>query len=269
MSQQAAGAPEPQGPHRTLSYGPHADHVADITFPPDTAAGPRPLVLFWHGGFWRAEHDRRHVGAFVAAIAQEGYVVANVEFRRIGAGGGWPTTFIDVGQAADLLPALIEREWPGATDLDRVIYAGHSAGGHLASWAASRHRLPLGAPGRTSDRPRVAGVIGLAPVTDLVHAHRLGSDSGAVDALLGGGPESVPERYAATDPAALAPPSSPVVLIHGDRDGLVPIDMSHRYAAATGCRLVELPGLDHFALIDRHTAAWPALLEALGALSTG
>ena len=104
---------------------------------------------------------------------------------------------------------------------------------------------------------------------DLAEARRLDSDGGAVDALLGGGPRAVPDRYAAADPARLAAPHAPVVLLHGERDALVPLSMSERYRDATASTLVELADVDHFALIDPSSAAWPAVLNALRTLARG
>jgi acetyl esterase/lipase len=229
-------------PDLTIAYGSHPDQVADVWFP--AGGGPAPLVMLWHGGFWRPQWDRAHLGPLAAGLAARGYVVANVEYRR----SGWPETFTDVALAADAVPRLLEQ----ATD--QTVYMGHSAGGHLALWAVLRRDQPGPAP---------VGVLALAPVTDLVDAYRLDLDGGAVDAFLGGGPDQVPDRYAAADPAALGAPETPVVVLHGDLDDRVPVEMSRRYAAVTGARLVQLPGTDHFALIDPESAAWPAVLEAL------
>jgi acetyl esterase/lipase len=247
-------------PDLTVRYGPHPDQVADVRLP--AADDPAPLVLLWHGGFWRPQWDRAHLGPAAADLAECGMVTANVEYRRT----GWPTTVTDVAAAADTVVGLLERAAPGRVDQSRIVYAGHSAGGHLALWAALRHRLPAPAPGRLDSAPRLAGVLALAPVADLAEAYRLDLDRGAVEAFLGGGPQDVPDRYAAVDPAALGAPAAPVVLVHGDRDDRVPVEMSRRYLALTACRLVELPGADHFALIDPESAVWPQVLEALRSL---
>ncbi|GAB3950085.1 hypothetical protein GCM10027614_49950 [Micromonospora vulcania] len=127
-------APEPD---RTVAYGDHPDQVADLRLP--AGNGPaRPLVVVVHGGFWRAEYDRRHTGPLAAALAGSGYPVAQLEYRRTGQpGGGWPGTLTDVltgvaelpGLAADLMPDRVTRAAP--------ILVGHSAGGHLALYAAA------------------------------------------------------------------------------------------------------------------------------------
>ncbi|NUW46877.1 alpha/beta hydrolase family protein [Nonomuraea rhodomycinica] len=260
-----AGSTAP-GQIETFRYGPHPDQIADVTLP-TRATGAAPLVMLLHGGFWRAAHDRLHVRVVADALTSEGYAVANVEYRRVGGGGGWPATFMDVAQAADTLPALIERSRPGRLDLDRTVYLGHSAGGQLAVWAALRDRLPQAAPGRTAVPPRVAGVVALAPVVDLAGTYALGDGGGPVADLLGGGPGDVPERYAAADPAALGASPAPVIVVHGDLDEVLPVDLSRRYHASCGGKLIEVPGAGHFDLIDPRSAAWPSVLEALRLLA--
>jgi acetyl esterase/lipase len=232
-------------PDLTLRYGEHPDHVADVRFPP---GGRGPLVVFVHGGFWRAAFDRAHSGPLAADLAARGYVAATVEFRRVGQpGGGWPGTLDDVAAAVTALPGLLER--PG----DRPVLAGHSAGGHLALWLAGR------------SPELVRGVLALAPVADLALAHARGLGDGAVAELLGGGPDEVPARYAAADPAARGPLVVPATIVHGDRDDRVPIEVSRAYADRTGggVRLVELAGVEHFGVIDPLSSAWPAVLAAL------
>lgn len=250
------------GPDLTLRYGPEPDQVMDVRLPPD-GSRPAPVLVLWHGGYWRAEWDRTHIGPMAHDLARRGYVVVTPEYRRTGEGGGWPTTFADVAASVDALPRLLEDAAPGRADLARIGYAGHSAGGHLAVWATLRHRLPAGSPGQTTEPPRVTGVLALAPVLDLAGAYRRDLDDGAVRALLGGGPAELPERYAATDPMAIGVPETPVLLVFGDRDNRVPVEMFHEYHAVTGCPFVELADADHFAVIDPTASVWPQIVDAL------
>jgi pimeloyl-ACP methyl ester carboxylesterase len=113
-----------------------------------------------------------------------------------------------------------------------------------------------------------AGVVSLAGVLDLAAAAELDLDDGAAVALLGGDPTTQPERYAVADPLRLVPASVPVALLHGTDDRQVPPVFSRRYAAAAGpgATLTELPGIEHFGLIDPESAAWPAVLAAIAIL---
>src|SRR5690242_9533275 len=157
-------------PDFVVSYGPGDDQVADVRLPAQSARPrPAPLVLFLHGGFWRAAYDRAHTGPLAEALAAAGFAVCTPEFRRTGqAGGGWPGTFDDVAAAVDALPGLVA-EVAGAAadvvDVGRVVLGGHSAGGHLALWAAGRGRLPETERWHAS-ASGVVGVVSLAGVCD-------------------------------------------------------------------------------------------------------
>jgi acetyl esterase/lipase len=254
-------------PDITLRYGPAEDHIADLRLPQNP--GSAPLILFLHGGFWRAEYDRLHTGSLTSALAAAGYIVCTPEFRRTGQpGGGWPGTFDDVARAVDTLPALIAATL--GSDAGTLVLSGHSAGGHLALWAAARPRLPATSAWHI---PALLwrGVVALAPVSDLVACHVQWLDDGAVDDLIGGGPDRYPERYALADPASLVPLGIPVRIVHGSRDDRVPISMSRDYAAratAAGDKVVldELPGYGHFELIDPLSSVWTRVLAAFQAV---
>ena len=270
-------------PDLVISYGPGPEHVADVRLParagrtPGGAerAGPRPapLVLFLHGGFWRAAYDRTHTGPLATALASAGFAVCVPEFRRTGQrGGGWPGTFEDVAAAVDTLPAMV-REAAGAHPISDgpVLLGGHSAGGHLALWAASRHRL---APDASWHAPegQVRGVVALAAVSDMAACHALRLGQGAAGALLGGGPGQYPDRYRLTDPMRLLPVGCPVRLVHGSADDRVPCGMSRDYlgqarAAGDDAALDELPGAGHFEVIDPLSAWWPRVQAAFTALA--
>ena len=143
--------------------------------------------------------------------------------------------------------------------LGEPILAGHSAGGHLALWAAAG----LAREGRP---PR--GVVALAPVADLIRAFELDLDGGAVLALLGGRPDQVPDRYAAADPIVSLPIGAPVIVGHGDRDTVVPLEISERFVrAARGVgddvTLAAWADVDHFDVIDPESPAWSNVLTCI------
>jgi acetyl esterase/lipase len=252
-------------PDVTVRYGPLAEHVADVRWPSTTGAGPAPLVLVVHGGFWRSGTDRKHTGPQAVGLAAAGFAVAAVEYRRSGQpGGGWPGTFEDVEAAVAEVPGLVAevaaREDVGV-DTGRTVLLGHSAGGHLVAWLAVRKR------------PDVVGAVSLGGVLDLDAAYRLRLDGGpgpsAVEALLGGGPADVPERYAAADPTRLPAPALPVQALHGTADDVVPAELSRAYTTATGAALRLLDGVDHFGPIDPRSAAWPETVAAVRRAASG
>ena len=156
----------------TLSYGPLPEQVADLRLPAATGR-PAPLVVVVHGGFWRDEWDRAHAGPQSDGLAAAGYVVATVEYRRVGGGGGWPATLDDVALLGDTLPGLVADAVGDRVDRSRTVLVGHSAGGHLAAWSAARHRLPADSPWHRATALPV-GVVALAGVLDLGLSERLG-----------------------------------------------------------------------------------------------
>jgi acetyl esterase/lipase len=250
---------------QTLAYGPHPQQNAELTFPV-ASAFPAALVLLFHGGFWREQWNRDHLRPFASALAESGYAVANIEYRRVGGDGGWPNTLTDAAAATDSLPELIDSLHPGRIRRDSVVTLGHSAGGHLALWTALRSLIPHGSPGWVPTPPALAGVISLAGAVDLTEAHRLGEGNGAVAQFLGGAPDDVPDRYAATDPALIGTPPVPTVLIHGEKDDVLHVEMSRAYASRFGAAMVELEGGTHMDMVDPDSAAWPLLLNALSGL---
>jgi len=234
-------APEPDV---VLRYGEHPEQVVDLRLPPAAGDVPVPLVVVVHGGFWTPEYDRTHAAAQSAALADAGYAVATVEYRR----GDRDTLVADVRAAVDAAPRLVAQAAPGRVDPAVTVLVGHSAGGHLSLLQAAR-------PGACT------AVVALAPVADLAAAEADGLGDGAVRAFLHGTAAEHPDL----DPARLPAPGVRVLLVHGETDDLVPPSQSTAYAAthpAVACELV--PGAGHFALIDPASAAWPRVLAAVG-----
>lgn len=224
---------------------------ADLRFPP--GPGPHPVAILLHGGYWRARYDLAYLGHLADSLRRDGIATWNIEYRRVGNGGGYPSTLDDVRVAARALPD------DGTLDLGAVAVLGHSAGGQLALWLAGED-LPY----------RLRGVVALAPVADLHLAATWHLSHDAAADFLGGSPDEVPERYAAISPAARLPLGVPHILIHGVDDTAVPPALSAGYAAAArsagdDVALHTLPG-GHFEPVDPTSAAWPVVRGALHSL---
>ena len=209
------------------------------------------LAVCIHGGFWRARYDLAEIARLAQACASlpSGPAVWNIEYPRVGMpGGGWPGTALAVSEAV----AAAISEAAGRP----VVLIGHSAGGHLALWAAGEHPVAL--------------AVSLAGVCDLEAAADAGLGNGAVYEFLGAEPDA--DLYAVASPIARLPMRVPSVLIHGDADVNVPIEQSRVYhaaalAAGDPCELHELPGAEHFEPVDPGGRALPIIAGHLQALS--
>ncbi len=243
----------------TVAYGPHRDQFLELTLP--EGASPAPVVVVLHGGFWRAAYGVELARPLAADLAAAGFATVAVEYRRVGADGGWPRTVEDVAAALDALPGLDDA---ARLDLGDVTVVGHSAGGHLAAWAAGRALLPAGAPG-AGPRVRVTAAVLQAGVLDLERADDQGLGRGAVREFFGGAPTD--EQHALASPVRLVPTGAAVLCVHGTGDDVVPPEQSERYAQAAeraGERVeVRLVPGDHMVLIDPAGSAWGVVREWL------
>jgi acetyl esterase/lipase len=202
-----------------------------------------------------------------SVVASRGWAAWNVEYRRVGiggGGGGWPETFIDVSAAIDHL-ALVD-----GIDRNRVVTCGHSAGGHLALWAAARHLLPMGSPG-SEFTVTVHGAVSLAGVVDLREADRLGLGGDATSKFLKGHWEQQEATYRCASPADLLPLGVAQVLVHGLADSVVPPSMSQNYqvkAAGVGdrARYIPLEKVGHREMIEADGPGWRTAMSELEGL---
>lgn len=241
-------APPPAADAR-LVYGPEPKQFGDLRLP--DGDGPFPLAVFVHGGAWEAQYNLISAGHLCVALGDDGIATWNVEYRCCGdVGGPWPGAGDDVARALEFVGALLER-FP--LDGNRVVLAGHSAGGQLALWATRRARLP---------------VVALAAVSDLRESAERVGRHGAVARLLGGMPEEVPGRYAEASPRELLPLGVRQILIHGDADNSVPYaqSVSHLRAAGPEAELVTLRGADHFEPIDPKAPEFVHTITAIRSL---
>ena len=249
-----------------LRYGPHPSQVADLQVPRRSARAPVAVIV--HGGFWRTRYGKALGATLARDLLKRGVATLNVEYRRVGSseragGGGWPLTCLDVAAAVDLLAGP---DVPAdRLDLERVVAIGHSAGGQLAGWLASRPLFDEGLPGA---RPavRLSGFVSQAGVLDLAQGAAENLGAGAVQDLLGGEPTAVPDAYAAASPINWLPDVG-CVCVHGTADDVVPINQSERYQTAArkagrSVELIRLDGVGHRELIVPMHRAWRATREA-------
>ena len=223
-------------PPETHAYGPDVSQFCELFRP---AGEPAGVAIVLHGGFWRARYDRTLMHPLCADLAARGWAAWNVEYRRLGAGGGVPATLDDVVAAAEALPLAAPRR----------VAIGHSAGGHLAAYLASRVRLD--------------GVVSQAGVLDLALGAQLGLSDGVVDEFLGGAP------LADASPIERLPLRARTLLTHGGRDDIVPPVISERYAEAARAAgddvaLVLEPDEDHDGHLDPANPLWRAVTAWLG-----
>jgi acetyl esterase/lipase len=257
------GLPRDVADHR-FNYGGSPEQFGELRLPP--TSGPHPVIVFIHGGCWLNKYSLDHVSAVSRALANEGYAVWTLEYRRIGdAGGGWPGTFEDVAVGVNRLRGLAPQY---NLRLDRVTAMGHSAGGHLALWLATRGNLSgSGNSGIPAALPLFA-VVALAGISDLLAYEALGNECAAsLPELLGGTSQELPARWAEVDPMQLPAPNIPAHFIHGEIDSIVPLAQSETMALAIGGELHVIAGGGHFDMVSPHTEAWQTMCRVLKSIS--
>lgn len=255
-------------------YGEDASQWGELFLPESTAI--RGVVVVIHGGYWRSQYGAELGEPLARDLALHGMAAWNLEYRRAGNGGGWPHTFEDVLAGIDKL-----RDIAGIhhLDLGKVVALGHSAGGHLAVWAAGRDKLgQLGAPDADRQLLRkngtaavhLTGVVSQSGLLNLADAEKLNLSNGAVSNLMGGSSGKYPKRHKYADPMSAVPLRIPVYAVHGTDDDTVPPSQSEAYAgmaksAGGPVQLLKVPG-DHFSLIDPKTPAYRKCRELVQGL---
>ncbi len=274
MTPQDLQALPSSAPDYRIAYGADSSQYGDLRVP--GGPGRHPVVVLIHGGCFKAAYaNARDLAPMADALKADGIATWNVEYRRLGeAGSGWPGTYQDVGRAMDHLRELAAEH---DLDLDRVVIVGHSAGGHLAMWAAARSRLPAGSALYAPNPLPVRGVVDLAGPLDM-SAH-LGEYEAAcrdtvITSMLGGTPAAVPEHYAQASPIRLLPLGIPQVLVIGEFEEFMPRPLVEAYARAAAqagdpVRVIVVPGVGHFEIASPRASSWPRVRSAIRSLLEG
>ena len=244
----------------TLAYGPDASHDGDLWCP--AGAGPHPVAVLFHGGFWYHAWERDLMDGLARDLAGRGIAAWNVEYRRVGAGGGWPVTGEDAARATDHLLALAPVY---GLDLGRVAVLGHSAGAQLALWVAARGR-------RGEVHPALA--VGMATIADLEEAMTAQTGGHSVARLLSATPNGAGDdgdfdiALAEASPRARIPIGVPQILAHSVDDDVVPLSQTSGYAEAARASgddvtVLTIEAGGHFGLIDPLSSGWATVANAL------
>jgi acetyl esterase/lipase len=262
------------GPDHRIPYGEDSSQYGELRLP--AGPGPHPVAVLIHGGCFKAAYaTTRDLSAMGDALKASGIATWSVEYRRVGQpGGGWPGTYLDVSRAVEYVRTLAASH---PLDLNRVAVVGHSAGGHLAMWAAARARVPAGSDISTAPSLRLRGVMNLAGPVDLtanITGYQTLCRDSVITSLLGGTPATVPERYAHASPIKLLPLGIPQVLLMGEHEDFVPHALAETYArearqAGDSVRLIVIPRAGHFEIASPRASTWPQVESAIRALIEG
>lgn len=207
----------------------------------------QPFVVLIHGGCWLSAYDIQHTYALSTGLAQAGFNVWSIEYRRTGdKGGGWPGTYDDV--KAGIYAAAKYNN--GEFDLANTVLVGHSAGGHLALLAGGEIN-------------NFRGVIGLAAITD-IEEYAAGENScqKVTKDFMQGLPKDTPEQYRLANPSK-QPLHVNTVILQGDKDNIVPafeLDKLER-------KSIMLDGVGHFDWIHPGSEAFNTLTQSLSELT--
>jgi acetyl esterase/lipase len=228
-------------PGARIDYGSDPLQYGLLWLPEQQA--PLAAIVLIHGGCWLNAYDISHSFAASTALAQAGYAVWSLEYRRTGdAGGGWPGSFEDVQAGIAHLAGI---ETP-RLDQVPVILAGHSAGGHLALLAGAVET-------------EIHGVIGLGAISNIInYSDGENSCETAAVQFMGGSYAGLTDAYEAANPAQMLPHYN-TVLLHGSADQIVPLQQAFVFGADT--LIVQKAG--HFDWVHPGTEAFSTLLAVL------
>ena len=249
-----------RAPDKHIAYGAAPSQFVELFRP--AGKGPFPVVVLIHGGCWTVQFGGiTQMRNMASDLAAQGIAVWNVEYRRYDEpGGGYPGMYQDVAAAVDRLQ---QEAADSQLDLSRVVAVGHSAGGHLAQWAASRHKLPSWSPAWVKEPLAIPQVISLGGLADLrLQATLIKSNCERDTEQLAGKPSAQrPDVFLDTSPAEMLPAKIHTVLIHGEHDTVSPLSTGEAYAqraraAGDTASVVLLPGGSHYDEVAASSPSW-------------
>ena len=258
-------APWPK-PDAKIAYGPGPQQFGELWLP--EGDGPHPLVVRIHGGCWTKSVATLNIMNPAAAdLRRRGLAVWNIEYRGVDEpGGGYPGTYQDVAAALDRVGGFADE---AKLKLDRVVVAGHSAGGHLALWTAARRKIASGPLARRSGLP-VEAVMAIGAIPNLETDTNTACGVDSVEKMVG--PARLGGRYGDTSPAHMLPLRTRQIVVVGANDTTTPPAISAAYvsrAKAAGDRIEYrlLPDAAHAEEIAPGTPGWDRIAPLIEKLA--
>lgn len=219
-------------------------------FLPQSSGGHAPVVVYIHGGSW-VGGDKFEVGLAGNELARKGYVVASINYR-LGPKHKWPAQIQDAKCAIRYLRASAAQY---KLDPDRIAAWGSSAGGHLAALLGLTDTTAGFDVGQYLDQSgRVQAVVDMFGPTDL-NAYDPDNYSRGIGQSVFGVTQYNAEsrdllRRASPVTYAGNSPGVPFLILHGDKDSLVPLSQSQALydrlkSAGTQAELVVVQNGEH------------------------
>ncbi len=252
-----------QAPNATvdanISYDTHPQTLVDIYIPKGASTGKRPAAIVIHGGGWVGGAKAGAVDRFVTPLIDQGFVVANVEYR-LGPAAPAPAAVNDVLKAVHWF-----RDNAGRWNVDtkRLVVIGDSAGGHLALMVGMTPKSAKLGP--TSKVAAVVNFYGITDVEDQLQGANMRKY--AVTWL--------PEQENRMDLARRVSPMSyvrkdvPAILtVHGNSDETVPYDHGVLLTKALrdvngDAEMISVPGGKHGFTPTELSGIWPQIFQFL------
>ncbi len=216
---------------RFLKYGDDVKQVIHV-YELEPRAGLRPAVVFFHGGGLVTGQPLQDAD-WASALAEQGYVTFMAGYRlfdKVDGANPWPAQLDDVQRAIQWVRAHADEY---NVDPERVCALGHSSGGHLAGLVGTTETKASTDPELDGISSRVDCVVTVSGDADLMVPYEHTYWTEVFDQMLGGTVEEVPEVWRAASPTYNVDEDTvPFLIIHGNHDEEVPVEMSRNLADA-------------------------------------
>lgn len=251
-----------RAPDRVERYGPDDLRSGELRLP--AGKGPFPVAVVIHGGCWTAKVDNvKGIGPLAEALRSRGIATWSIEYRRLGdPGAGWPGTFEDVAAGVDHLAVLARRH---PLDVKRVALVGHSAGAHLALWAASRPRLGAPFTGGAVRPMTVVAIDGPAALAPFVGIDAQVCGMPVIVPLMGGSPADKPDAYRTASPAAHLPLGLRQLLVVGEFKPFMAPYIAAAKASGDPVETLAPDGANHFDIVTPGSPNGKAVADFIAA----